>query len=195
MNQQITTQINVQLENRNRQTALFRVILVLPAAIYASSFANYQGRDWFLAGLLAFPAGLAILARGVYPSYVLTLNKSLLSLSTRIAAYLLVLTDEYPSIEVNEKIRVEFPEINGGQSLNRGLPLVKWLLAIPLYIVGSVYVIYALMLSVVAWITVVFTGTYPEWCVEGVTGTIAFWNRVYGYAVVLVTDEYPTFSL
>ena len=72
---------------------------------------------------------------------------------------------------------------------------MKWLLAIPLYIVGSVYIIYALMLSIVAWITVVFTGTYPEWCIYGVIGTIAFWNRVYGYAVVLVTDEYPTFSL
>ncbi|MEK6647788.1 MAG: hypothetical protein AABY37_00540 [Actinomycetota bacterium] len=195
MSQQITTQIDVRLGNRNRQSALFRVILVLPAAIYASSFANYQGRDWFLAGLLILPAGLALLVRGVYPSYVLTLNKSLLALNTRIAAYLFVLTDEYPSIESNEKIGVEFPEINGGQSLNRGLWLVKWLLAIPLYIVGSVYIIYALMLSIVAWITVVFTGTYPEWCIYGVIGTIAFWNRVYGYAVVLVTDEYPTFSL
>ena len=99
-----------------------------------------------------------------------------------------------PSIESNEKLGLNF-QINGGQSLNRRLWLVKWLLAIPLYIVGSVYIIYALMLSIVAWITVVFTGTYPEWCIYGVIGTIAFWNRVYGYAVVLVTDEYPTFSL
>jgi hypothetical protein len=109
--------------------------------------------------------------------------------------YFFLLTDEYPSIESNEKFGVEFPEIDGGKTLNRGLPLVKWLLAIPLYLVGFVYAIYAFMLSIVAWITIVFTRKYPEWCAAGVVGTISYWNRVAGYAILLVTDEYPSFSL
>jgi hypothetical protein len=113
----------------------------------------------------------------------------------RIAAYFLLLTDDYPSIESNEKFALEFPEIDGGKTLNRGLPLVKWLFAIPLYVVGFAYGIYAFILTVVAWLTIVTTGKYPEWCAEGVIGTIAFWNRVFGYAIILVTDEYPSFSL
>ena len=79
--------------------------------------------------------------------------------------------------------------------MSRGLPLVKWFLAIPLYIVGLIYIIYAFLLTLLGWFSILSTGTYPERCAEGVVGTIADWNRVAGYALVLVTDEYPTFSL
>jgi hypothetical protein len=119
----------------------------------------------------------------------------MLGLAVRMGAYILLLTDDYPSIESNSKFGVEFPEIEGGKTLSRGLPIVKWFLAIPLYIVGFVYTVYAVMLTFVAWITIVLTGKYPEWCAAGVVGTIAYWNRVAGYALVLVTDDYPSFSL
>ena len=147
------------------------------------------------AGVLMIPVVLTLLFLGVYPSYVLQFNKAIVALSVRISSYFLLLTDDYPSIEANEKIGVEFPEIQGGSTLSRGLPLVKWLLAIPLYIVGIIYAVYAFMLTLLAWFTIVFTGEYPEWCAGGVIGTIAYWNRVYGYAFVLITDEYPSFSL
>lgn len=196
MNQQISTTINLQLENRNRVSAFFRLIFAIPIAVYASSFSDYYNTDTYLfAGVFVFPVILTLLFVGVYPSYVLNFNKSILALGVRISSYIFLLTDEYPSIEANEKFNVEFPEINGGKSLSRGMPLVKWLLAIPLYIVGAVYALYALMLTVVAWITIVFTEQYPEWCAAGVIGTIGYWNRVAGYAFVLVTDEYPSFSL
>ena len=107
---------------------------------------------------------------------------------------MLLLTDEYPSIEENDVVSVTFPEVDA-KMLNRWLPLVKWFLAIPLYVVGIAYIIYAAFLTFFAWISVVFTGNYPEFCAEGVVGTIAYWNRVAGYALLLVTDEYPTFSL
>jgi small-conductance mechanosensitive channel len=107
---------------------------------------------------------------------------------------MVVLTDEYPSIEDNDVVSVTFPEVDP-KALNRFLPLVKWLLALPLYIVGIIYAIYAIFLTLYAWINVIFTGNYPERCAEGVVGTIAFWNRVTGYALLMVTDEYPTFSL
>lgn len=148
-----------------------------------------------MAGLFFIPVVLTLLFRGVYPSYVLQFNKAIVALSVRIAAYFLLLTDDYPSIEANEKVGVEFPEIQGGRTLSRGMPLVKWFLAIPLYIVGAVYIVYSLILTIIAWFTIVFTGEYPEWCASGVMGTVSYWNRVYGYAFVLVTDEYPSFSL
>lgn len=196
MSQQIRTTIQIQLDGRDRVSTLFRLIFIIPIALYASTFGDYYRTDaYFFAGILVLPVLLTLLFLGVYPSYVLNFNRSILALSVRIAAYFFLLTDEYPSIEANEKYNVEFPEINGGKSLNRGLPLVKWFLAIPLYIIGAVYLIYSLMLTIVAWITIVFTGQYPEWCAAGVIGTIGYWNRVQGYAFVLVTDEYPSFSL
>jgi hypothetical protein len=198
MSNQIETQIDVTLTERNRLTAFFRIILVAPTLVFLASFAPTSAfSDESLgvyAGLLALPAALALIVRQVYPSYVLAFNDALLSLQTRVDAYLLLLTDEYPSIEENDVISVTFPVVDA-QQLNRWLPLVKWLLALPLYIVGIVYVIYAAILTIIGWFSILFTGNYPEYCAEGVVGTIAYWNRVVGYALLLVTDEYPTFSL
>lgn len=195
MSQQISTYIQLQVKNRDRVTVLFRIILIIPVAILADSFSGYSSENSYIAGLFVFPVVLTLLFRGVYPSYVLQFNKAIMALSVRICAYFLLLTDDYPSIEANEKIGVEFPDIQGGRNLSRGLPLVKWFLAIPLYIVGAVYMVYALILTLLAWFTIVFSGEYPEWCASGVIGTVAYWNRVYGYAFALVTDEYPSFSL
>jgi hypothetical protein len=198
MSNQIETQIDVSLTERNRLTAFFRIILVVPALVFLASFsptsAFSEDNIGMYAGLLALPAALAIVIRQVYPSYVLAFNEALLSLQTRVDAYLLLLTDEYPSIEENDVVSVTFPEVDA-KALNRWLPLIKWLLALPLYLVGVVYVIYAAVLTVIAWFSVLFTGNYPEFCAEGVVGTIAYWNRVAGYALLMVTDEYPTFSL
>lgn len=195
MNQQITTYIQLQVRNRDRVTVFFRAILIIPVAILANSFNGDSSSNSYIAGLFFLPVVLTLLFRGVYPSYVLQFNKGVIALSVRIAAYFLLLTDDYPSIEANEKVGVEFPDIQGGRTLSRGLPLVKWFLAIPLYIVGVIYIVYALMLTLLAWFTIVLTGEYPEWCANGVIGTVAYWNRVYGYAFVLVTDEYPSLSL
>ena len=196
MSNQIETQIDVTLTERNRLTAFFRIILVVPMAIFIASFApNWSNNsDSWSVGLLILPAGLAIVFRQIYPSYLLAFNEALLSLQTRVDAYVLLLTDEYPSIEENDVVSVTFPEVDA-KALNRWLPLVKWFLAIPLYLVGIAYIIYAAFLTLFAWISILFTGNYPEFCAEGVVGTIAYWNRVVGYALVLVTDEYPSFSL
>lgn len=195
MDNQVTTYIQLQLKGRNRVTVLFRAVLIIPVAILAGTFDGHRSSDSYIAGLFFIPVVLTLLFRGVYPSYVLQFNKSIVALSVRICTYFLLLTDDYPSIEANEKVGVEFPDIQGGAKLSRGLPLVKWFLAIPLYIVGLVYAIYAFLLTIIAWFTIIFTGEYPEWCAAGVIGTISYWNRIYGYALVLVTDEYPSFSL
>ena len=198
MSQQIETQIDVTLTERNRMSALFRIILVVPMAIFVTSFAptelSTSNSNYLSVGFFILPTALAIVVRQIYPTYLLAFNEALLSLQTRVDAYLLMLTDEYPSIEENDVVSVTFPEVDA-KMLNRWLPLIKWFLAIPLYVVGAFYIVYLSLLTIAGWFSVLFTGTYPEKCAEGVVGTIAYWNRVIGYAFLLVTDEYPTFSL
>ena len=200
MSNQIETQIDVTLTERNRVTALFRLILVAPIYIFVASFtpsvASVESGDLsvLFAGFFALPVALAIVFRQIYPSYLLAFNEALLSLQTRVDAYILLLTDEYPSIEENDVVSVTFPEVDA-KALNRWLPLIKWFLAIPLFIVGIVYIIYGAFLTLFAWFSILFTGNFPEFCAEGIVGVIAYWNRVTGYALLLVTDEYPTFSL
>lgn len=200
MNKQVETHIDVQFSNRNRATVFWRGVLVVPFMIFISSFhmvtihmvTNHM--VWSTPIVVA-PAFLALLFRQVYPSYLLTFNHAVTELSTRGSAYLLLLTDDYPSIERNPNIAVIFPDVAGGKGVNRYLPLVKWILAIPLYIVGVIYLAISAVITIIAWVITSITGTYPEWAVKVVLGTIVFWNRVLGYAFLLVTDEYPSFSL
>jgi hypothetical protein len=198
MSQQIETQIDVTLTERNRISAFFRIIVVVPMAIFVASFAptdlSTSNSNYLSVGFFILPTAIAIVVRRIYPTYLLAFNEALLSLQTRVDAYLLLLTDEYPSIEENDVVSVTFPEFDA-KALNRWLPLIKWFLASPLYAVGAFYIIYLFLLTIAGWFSVLFTGTYPEKCAEGVVGTIAYWNRVIGYAFLMVTDEYPTFSL
>ena len=192
---QVETSIEIQLTNRDRRTVFFRGLLVFPTVVFIASFTQSMHAGASFGGLLFAPALLALLVRGVYPSYVLSFNKSMLELNARISAYALLLTDEYPSIEANPNIKVDLPDIAGGAKLSRVLPLVKWLFAIPLFIVGIVYAVIGLVLTFFAWIITSATGNYPESIANFVLAIIEFWNRLYGYAVILVTDDYPSFTL
>jgi hypothetical protein len=199
MSNQIQTLIQVELEDRNRLTAFFRIIIVLPVAIYFSAFAvnSFSTSNWSysLGGLIVLPTLLALVFRGIYPSYALAFNHALISLETRVNAYALLLTDDYPSIEENEIVKITLPDVGDGSELSRVMPLVKWLLAIPLYVMGLIYLIYGIFLTLFAWFSILLSGKYPVWCADAMVGILAFFNRVYGYAFILVTDEYPTFSL
>lgn len=193
MSNHVETIIEVDIHNRNRATVFGRLILIVPIGVFLSSMTETS--LWGAAsGFLFLPALLALVFRGVYPSYVLNFNHALLELQTRISVYAFFLTDEYPSIERNPRVAVLLPDVEGGRRLNRWMPLVKWFLALPLYLVGFAYSLAAGVVTVIAWFVVLFTGRYPEWAVEIVLGTIKFWNRVYGYMLLLVTDEYPSFS-
>ena len=198
MSNQIETAITVQLDNRDRKSVLLRIFLVVPMAIFISAFTAWSGSteaSTFLSGLLFLPVLLALVFRGIYPSYILDFNRSLLALSTRVTAYILLLNDKYPSIEESEDVKITFPDVEGGAKLNRYMPLVKWLLAVPLYIVGVVYAFYGLAVLIFTWFTILFTGKMPAFSGEVLLGVTQYWNRVYGYAFLLVTDEYPSFSL
>ena len=194
MANQVETIINVQLENRDKKTVFWRGILAAPVVVFVIAFTPMADEAW-ATGLIILPVVLALVVRGIYPSYVLSFNHGLIELETRLVAYVLLLTDDYPSIERNPNIAVLLPDVDGGKKLNRFMPLVKWILAIPLVIVGLVYALLTLIVTFIAWIVTWSTGTYPRWALDIVLGTIKFWNRIYGYAILLVTDEYPGFSL
>jgi len=198
MSNQIETVINVQLDNRDRKSVALRIFLAVPMAIFVSAFSAWSGStetSSFLSGLLFLPVMLALVFRGIYPSYALAFNKSLLALSTRVTAYVLLLNDRYPSIEESDDVNITFPDVDGGAKLHRYMPLVKWLLAVPLYLVGLVYTIYGIAVLIFTWFTILFTGKMPAFSGEVLLGVTQYWNRVYGYAFLLVTDEYPSFSL
>lgn len=194
MSNQIETIIEHQLDNRIKKTVFWRGILAFPVVVFIASFSTMSDWGW-TSGFLILPTLLALVFRGVYPSYVLTFNHALIELNARIAAYVLLLTDDYPSIERNPKIAVLLPDVDGGKKLGRFIQIFKIIFAIPLIIVGLFYAFAALVVSFFAWIHTWSTGRYPEWAVGIVLGTIQFWNRLYGYALLLVTDEYPRFTL
>ncbi|MEO0010857.1 MAG: hypothetical protein RIQ39_446 [Actinomycetota bacterium] len=194
MSNQIETIIEYQLENRNRKTVFWRGILAFPVVLFLASFSEVVQWGW-TGGYLLLPTLLAIVFTGKYPSYILNFNHGLLELETRLTAYVLLLTDDYPSIERNPKIAILLPDVDGGKKLGRILQIFKIIFVIPLVIVGLFYAIGAMFVTFVAWINTWSTGTYPKWALDYILGTIAFWNRIYGYALLLVTDEYPRFTL
>lgn len=194
MSRQIKTNIEITYKKRNKTTVFWRGILVFPVAVFVGAFAVNSSWDW-AAGFVILPALLTLVIREVYPSYLLTFNHALLELQTRVIAYALLLTDDYPSIERNKDIAVIFPDIKGGKTLNRWLPLVKWFLSIPLIIVGLIYTLISLVMTFLAWVITSVTGNYPKWAGKFVYGTLRFWNRVNGYAFLLVSDKYPSFKL
>jgi hypothetical protein len=194
MSNQIETIIEYQLENRDKKTVFWRGILVVPPVIFISAFTEMTNWGW-TSGFLLLPTLLAIVFTGKYPSYVLNFNHALLELHTRVTAYVLLLTDDYPSIERNPKIAILLPDVDGGKKLGRILQIFKVIFAIPLAIVGLIYAAGAMFVTFIAWINTWSTGTYPRWALDYILGTIAFWNRLYGYAILLVTDEYPRFTL
>jgi TRAP-type mannitol/chloroaromatic compound transport system permease small subunit len=194
MSNQIETIIEYQLENRDKKTVFWRGILAFPVVIFLATFTEMAHWGW-TSGFLVVPTLLALVFTGKYPSYVLSFNHALIELQTRVTAYVFLLTDDYPSIERNPKIAVLLPDVDGGKKLGRGIQILKVLFAIPLVIVGLIYAIGAAFVTFAAWIHTWSTGSYPEWALNYILGTIQFWNRLYGYALLMVTDEYPRFTL
>ena len=196
MTNHIETFISIETHNRDRVSVAFRWILVAPIALFLATFDSLSPHmmSWF-SGLLVIPVLIGLVFRGKYPSYVLTFNHALLELCNRVTAYALLLHDGYPSIERDPRVGIIFPDIEGGKRLNQYLPLVKWLLAIPLYVVGIVYTLLSAIMTIFGWFAILFTGSLPQSVASVNLGTMSFWNRVVGYAFILVTDEYPSFAL
>jgi hypothetical protein len=190
----------------NRLSTAFRVFTVIPIAIVLSSIAGYS-TEWADAsgtsstvvvggtGLLTIPPLLMILFRQKYPRWWFDWNLELLRFTNRVGIYLALMDDRYPSTDERQGVELDFPYPDAQHDLNRWLPLVKWLLAIPHYIVLAVLYLFAIFVVIAAWFAILFTGRYPRGLFNFVEGVIRWHNRVVGYAFILVTDRYPPFRL
>jgi uncharacterized protein DUF4389 len=190
----------------NRATTAFRIFAVIPIAIVlgAVSGSTWQatgesGTTTEIAagagGLLFFGPLLMILFRRKYPRWWFDWNLELQRFANRVTAYLALMDDRYPSTDEHQSVRLVYPYPDGPEALNRWLPLVKWFLAIPHYVVLFLLEIAAVVAVIVAWFAILFTGRYPRGLFDFVTGVIRWHNRVVAYAFVLVTDRYPPFRL
>lgn len=194
MSNQLETLIEVQLENRNKATVFWRGILIFPVYLFLISLTQLSHWGWS-SGFIVLPTLLALVFTGKYPSYILNFNHAICELQTRVVAYALLLTDDYPSIERNPKIAVLLPDVDGGKKLGRLLQIFKIIFVLPLLVAAVIYVVGALIVTFVAWVQTWSTGRYPEWAQSYIVRTIQFCNRINGYALLMVTDEYPRFTL
>jgi uncharacterized protein DUF4389 len=209
MNEEHPVRFSVEYPDRplDRLTTALRIFTVIPIAIVAASIGGYASGGHYPdssdahtiviggTGMLFLPPLLMIVFREKYPRWWFDWNLELLRFSSRIGTYFALMSDRYPSTDEHQWVRLDFPYPDAKSDLNRWLPLVKWFLAIPHYIVLFFLFIAATIAVIFAWFAILFTGRYPRGIFSFVEGVIRWENRVVGYAFILVTDRYPPFSL
>jgi hypothetical protein len=200
----LTFSVDYPERSLNRLSTLFRLPAALPILFLATLLTGTGDRAWIGqhtfgvasggVALLLFPVAVMLLFRRKYPRWWFDWNRELLRFLNRIAAYLLLMEDRYPSTDEQQSVRLElgYPDAHG---LSRWLPWVKWLLALPHYIVLVVLHLAGLVCAVVAWIAILFTGRYPRSLFDFIEGVLRWNNRVVAYMALLTTDRYPPFSL
>jgi hypothetical protein len=183
----------------NRVSTGFRIFTVIPIAIVLTAvgggYGGSLGHGAAAGGILFIPALLMILFRQKYPRWWFDWNRELLRFSNRVGAYLLLLDDRYPSTDEQQYVRLELEYPDVPKELNRWLPLVKWFLAIPHYVVLLFLHIGVFFAVIGAWFAILFTGRYPRGIFGFVVGVMRWTNRVGAYAFLLATDRYPPFRL
>lgn len=201
----LTFSVDYPDRSLDRLTTAFRIFTVIPIAILAAtieggSFGSQAGGEGVryaggVIGILFIPVVLMLLFRKKYPRWWYDWNLQLTRFSNRIIAYLALMDDRYPSTDEQQAVRLNFPYPQAEHDLSRGLPLVKWLLAIPHYIVLFFLSIGAVFAAIFAWFAILFTGRYPPSLFDFVEGVLRWHNRVGAYAFLLITDRYPPFTL
>ena len=170
---------------RNRLTTLIRPIMAIPI----------EAVNLFVNGSLVVAPFLLILFRAKYPRWWFDWNLEMRRFTARINAYWSLLRDEYPSTDEEQAVHldIKYPDVQG--ELNRFLPLVKWLLALPHYIILVPLLAVSVIFTALAWLTILVLGTYPKAMFSFVVGVSRWAYRVGAYAFLLTTDRYPPFSL
>ncbi len=189
----------------NRLSTFFRLFTVIPIAIVLATIAGgswqwtTSGRTTLITlgagGLLFLAPLLLILFRQKYPRWWFDWNRELLRFSNRVLAYLALMDDRYPSTDEEQAVHLEMAYPHAATELNRWLPLVKWLLALPHYVVLFFLDIAATGAVIIAWFAILFSGHYPRGLFHFVEGVLRWHNRVLAYAFLLITDQYPPFRL
>ena len=195
-------------ESLDRLTTFFRLIWAIPILIVLGLLTatgnetvvtetgeQVRRTGGGISGGLFLATMLMIVFRQRYPRWWFDFVRELTRFGARVGAYLALLTDRYPSTveEQSVHLEIDYPDVE--QDLNRWLPLVKWLLAIPHYIVLAVLFVLAIVVVVIGWFAILFTGRYPRGLFDFVVGVGRWSLRVQAYAFLLVTDRYPPFSL
>ena len=195
-------------ERLDRLTTAFRFLLAIPiivliviiggsgeSTVVTETGERIRSSGMGIGGSLAVATALMILFRQRYPRWWFDFSKELTRFTVRVGAYLLLLTDRYPSTVDEQAVHLDldYPEVE--RDLNRWLPLVKWFLAIPHYIVLAVLAALAFCAVIVAWFAILFTGRYPQGLFDFVVGVFRWSVRVSAYAFLMLTDKYPPFSL
>ena len=199
----------------DRLTTFFRIIWIIPIAIILGLITNAgetitntvvlnqagevieRSRD-AAGGILssiAAATALMIIFRQRYPRWWFDFSRELARFSARVGAYASLLTDQYPSTVEEQSVHLDIDYPDAKVDLNRWMPLVKWFLAIPHYIVLAFLMVGLVFAIIIAWFAILFTGQYPKGLFDYVVGVYRWALRVQAYAFLLVTDEYPPFSL
>ena len=173
-----------------RLTSAFRAVTALPIMVLVALIS--WGRS---SGVLTAPVALMLLFRRKYPRWWFDWHLQLARFETRACGYALLLDDRYPSTEDEQGVHLEIDYPDASHDLNRWLPLVKWILAIPHVVVLAFLVVGMVGATGAAWFAILFTGRYPRRLFDYVVGVMRWCTRVQGYACTLVTDEYPPFRL
>ncbi len=179
-------------EQVNRLTALLRIIWIIPILVILALLSG--GEEGIAAGL-SIATAVMIVVRQRYPRWWFDFSRELVRFEGRVTAYLVLLTDQSPSTVEEQSVHIEIDYPDAEQDLNRWLPLVKWFLAIPHYIVLFVLGFLAVIAVIVAWFAILFTGTYPQGLFNFVVGVGRWALRVQAYALLMVTVRYPPFSM
>lgn len=201
--------IDYPTKKLDRLTTFFRVFWAIPIFVVlmfltgtgVESFMSESGNEatirtgGSIAGGLFGATLLMILFRQRYPRWWFDFLLEFNRFSMRVSAYVMLLTDQYPSTVEKQTVHLDLTYPDVKPDLSRGMPLVKWLLAIPHYIVLLVLTIGAFAAVIIAWFAILFTGRYPKGLFDYVVGVNRWSLRVSAYAVFLVTDQYPPFSL
>jgi hypothetical protein len=188
----LTYSVEYPERDLNRLTTFFRIFTVIPIFIV---LATVSGEAAAAGGLVFFGTLLMILFRKKYPRWWFDWNRELLRFSLRVNTYLALMNDRYPSTDEEQWVRLQVNYPNAETELARGMPLVKWFLAIPHYVLLLFLGIAAFVCVVIAWFAILFTGRYPRSLFDFVVGVQRWALRVVAYAFILVTDRYPPFSL
>jgi hypothetical protein len=187
----------------NRLTSALRLLMAIPIVLLLTAIGGFtavtaEGHATTLvasgSALLFLPPLLTIVFRGKYPRWWYDFNVELLRFKNRVGVYVALMDDRYPSTDEQQSVRLDvaYPD---ARRLNHALPLVKWLLAVPHYVVLTVLYIGALLAVLFAWFAILFTGRFPRPVFAYLVGVGRWTNRVTAYAFILVTDEYPPFRL
>ena len=186
-------------ELRDRLSVFLRVIMIIPIAIVLAVISGQSGGIPSFVGaaggaLLLGPL-LMIVFRRKYPRWWFDWNLALTRFTNRVTAYLSMMGDQYPSTDEEQEVHLEIPYPDVERDLTQWLPIVKWLLAIPHFIILAVLWIALFIAVLISWVSILFTGRYPVGLFDFVIGVMRWSNRVNAYAFLLTTDVYPPFRL